>query len=614
MKEGGFPKDYRENLEWRRGILRRAKRDVSYRAKVKELFHRDVLFAFNAFFLTLDVRRRPEHDQPFCTYPYQDFVILDLVKHINEGKDIPIEKSRDMGASWMIILIFLWFWLDSTGGADFLVGSRIEDYVDKKGDMRTLIEKARYALKRLPYWLKPKGFQVKHHDNFMKLQNPETGASITGESNNPNFSTGGRYLAILFDEFAKWKDTDESAWTASGDATPCRIPNSTPFGAAGKYYDLIHEASNKLRLHWSLHPRKAKGAYCRYPRTSEEEEYETPEELERLIRSPWYDAECARRRPTEIAQELDIDYIGAGNPAFEGKAGKRVATLLRRPRTPETWYNIDLGAMELKEVNEPRDKEDFLVVYRKPDPKTTYTFGVDVVEGVEGGDYAVIKVVNRITKDVDASYYSRIDEVQLARIITITAKFYTTFEAPWVGIETIGPGLATFDFCAELFDVDNLFMSPNYDSAKESVSWKKGFRTTSSSRNRLISGVTDWLIDGSGWADARCCREFTTFVRNKSGKPEAKSGANDDEVLAFGIAIQVDLLAPEDKWEKKKETREDGLPTNIFELETLATKGEPTTLEERCLASLLAKRSDNDEVMFFTDDSTETFNVMVEDG
>jgi hypothetical protein len=221
--------------------------------------------------------------------------------------------------------------------------------------------------------------------------------------------------------------------------------------------------------------------------------------------------------------------------------------------------------------------------------------------------------MNRVTKDVDASYYSRIDEVQLARIIAIMAKFYTTFEAPWVGIETIGPGLATFDFCAEIFDVENLFMSPNYDSAKESVSWKKGFRTTSSSRNRLISGVTDWLIDGSGWADARCCREFTTFVRSKTGKPEAKSGANDDEVLAFGITIQVDLLAPEDVWEKKKETREDGLPTNIFELESLRTEGEPETLEERCMASLLTKRADDDGVVFH-DDSSETFNDMLEGG
>jgi len=94
-----FPKGYRENLKWRRRLLARCKVDWVFKEKVRELFHRDVLFAFNAFFYTLDVRRRPRHHQPFCTYPFQDVTILKIVESINTGKDCPIEKSRDMGAS-----------------------------------------------------------------------------------------------------------------------------------------------------------------------------------------------------------------------------------------------------------------------------------------------------------------------------------------------------------------------------------------------------------------------------------------------------------------------------------------------------------------------------------
>ncbi len=127
-----IPKTYRDNLEWRRKILLRSKLQPGFQAKVKELFHRDIIFAFNAFFYTLDVRRRPKHHQPFCTYPYQDNVLLQLVNHIDQGEDLPIEKSRDMGASWMIIMVFIWFWLKPEGGTDFLLGSRIEDYVDKR--------------------------------------------------------------------------------------------------------------------------------------------------------------------------------------------------------------------------------------------------------------------------------------------------------------------------------------------------------------------------------------------------------------------------------------------------------------------------------------------------
>ena len=608
-----IPKTYRENLEWRRKILIRCKLNPVFQAKVKELFHRDIVFAFNAFFYTLDVRRRPEHHQPFCTYPYQDDVLLKIVDHINRGEDIPLEKSRDMGASWMVILIYLWFWLDPAGGTDFLLGSRIEDYVDKRGDMRTLMEKARYALRKLPKFIRPKGFNFKKHDNFMRLQNPETGASITGESNNANFSTGGRYASVLFDEFAKWEGTDKAAWTSAGDATPSRIPVSTPFGAAGQYYDLVTDPTkDKIRLHWSLHPLKAMGAYCNWPRRKEDEELEE-EDLERLIRSPWYDKECIRRTALEVAQELDIDYIGAGNPVFDGKAGKRVGTLLRIKRQPILFKDFNLGELVLKDVPEVRDSGGFLIIFREPDPRTLYTLGVDVVEGVEGGDYAVVKVLNRTTKDCDATYYSQLSEVELARVVLLISQYYTTFDPPWVAIETIGPGLATFDICAEFLDVENLFMMPTYDSAKANVSFKKGWRTTGPSRNMLISGIKDWLEAKQGWGDGRLCREFTTFIRNKNGKPEAKAGTNDDEVIAWGIAIQVDLMAPTYDYIEKVERREDGLPPSIFDAKSIPILGDPVTIEERCFATVQRLVAEKAQLGIY-DDYMNSLNETIEYG
>lgn len=589
-----YPKGYEENLAWRREILLKAKKDLGFRARVKELFHRDALFAFNCFFFTLDVRKRPWQHQPFATYPYQDETILTLVECIEGKEDVVIEKSRDMGYTWMVIGVLTWYWLSPSGGADFLLGSRIEDYVDKKGDMRTLMEKVRYLLHRLPRWLWPKDFKAKVHDNFMRLQNPETGAAITGESNNPNFSTGGRYLAVFFDEFAKWEGSDKSAWTAAGDATPCRLAGSTPFGAAGHYYDLVTDGkTKKVRLHWSRHPEKASGAYCQWPRRKEQEDWDE----ERLVRSPWYDRECARRRPLEIAQELDIDYVGAGNPVFDGKAGKRVGFLLGRGRDALRWYEPLLGGRgECRAVGKPRDGEGYLAVYEDIDSSDSFVLGVDVVEGREDGDFAVVKVVNRRTKGVAGSYFSKIDEVQLATVIAGISKLFTTFEAPWVGIETIGPGLSTFDLCAENFaeEVPNLFMMPSFDQVSNSVSLKKGWRTggasTSSSKNVLISGVREWLIEGEAWADQRLVRELTTFVRSKTGKAEAKAGANDDEVMAFGIALQVDLLSPKGEERVEKRKMATGVSEDTFDLEKLRVE-EPLGLEERCLVSALAAKA-----------------------
>lgn len=590
--EATYPKDYRKNLEWRNRILRKCAQDLLFREKTRELFFRSPLFAFNCFFFTYDPRKRPQHQQPFCTYAHQDEHILGLVDAINEGFDYLTEKSRDMGATWDVIGTFVWFWLNPAGGSDFLCGSRIEDYVDKKGDMRTLLEKARYIIYRLPGWLRPKGFKKNVHDNFMRLRNPETGASITGESNNPNYSTGGRYAAILFDEFAKWESSDESAWTAAGDASPCRIPVSTPFGAGGQYYVLVTDGkTKKITLHWTLHPEKREGLYCVWPppNAMDKEALRSDWEPEEVLRSPWYDGECERRRPSEIRQELDIDYIGSGNPVFDGKAAKALAYYRRLKVEPIAWANPISG----EEVPCPRDPEGYLVVYRRWEEENTYIVGVDVVEGKEDGDFAVLKVYNRERGDVDATYHSLIDEITLAEIIKVVAEKYGNDEEkewPWVAIETNGPGLATFDKCLEL-EVPNLFMMPKYETTKNAVTYRKGWVTGVGSRRMLVAGIREFLNERRGFIDPRCVGELGTFVHNKVGKPIAKSGCHDDEVMCFGICLQVDEIAP---WVSREPRKLVGISAEemrkaIFDPPKIE---EPESIEEKCLAQAIAKQMD----------------------
>lgn len=85
-----------------------------------------------------------------------------------------------------------------------------------------------------------------------------------------------------------------------------------------------------------------------------------------------------------------------------------------------------------------------------------------------------------------------------------------------------------------------------------------------------------------------------TFVRNKQGKPIAKAGCHDDGVMSFGMAIQVDEIAPmpgRDQAEVPKPiSREDFLPTDR---EALVIE-EDLSLEGRCLASTLAKKAVED--------------------
>ena len=200
------------------------------------------------------------------------------------------------------------------------------------------------------------------------------------------------------------------------------------------------------------------------------------------LRSLWYDMQCRRRSKKEIAQELDIDYIGAGNPVFDGAAGRRVLQLFKLPKTPVKALYIDFGEVAGNEIpvnSVGRSGENCLLVFEEPLPKRSYIISIDVAEGKEHGDWSIIKVLCRETQMFVATYFTHHDEVQLARSIKAVHDYYTTKDSlPWWACETNSLGLATFDLCVEIHAVPNAFMMPSFDSARQSISYRKGWWTS----------------------------------------------------------------------------------------------------------------------------------------
>lgn len=193
----------------------------------------DPVVYISRFLKTFDPRK-PQPHLPFRLFDFQKDLVANLKLAIEQGEDIFIDKSRDMGASYTTLATFLWFWR-FVPGSNFLLGSRKEDFVDNRSftgqtlsnSESSLFGKLDYMLKHTPSFMLPKGFDHKKHNGFMKLTNPENGNTITGESSNPDFSRAGRYKAILLDEFAFWEN-DSQAWGATADSTPCRIVLTTP--------------------------------------------------------------------------------------------------------------------------------------------------------------------------------------------------------------------------------------------------------------------------------------------------------------------------------------------------------------------------------------------------
>lgn len=223
------PKDLLENKKFRAEILQKAETDIELQAALKRECQLNDKFFIDTFCWTFDPRLT-DPTIPFILYPKQEKLIdwLNvLLQRSRKGEKINafIDKPRDVGATFTFMTWCLAHFLFDDFSAR--VGSRKEDYVDKKGEQDTLFYKLDFNLERIPKWLLPEGFSFENNRARMILTNPESTSGISGESANPNFGRGGRKSVTMFDEHGFW-EWARSSWESAGESTNFRIAMTTP--------------------------------------------------------------------------------------------------------------------------------------------------------------------------------------------------------------------------------------------------------------------------------------------------------------------------------------------------------------------------------------------------
>ena len=557
-----LPRDVIGNLEYRALLLAECDQDKAYRAKVNEMCRRDPIFWINSFCWTKDPKQ-PFKLIPFITYEeFQDGAITELVDAINTGYDEGIEKTREMGVSWIVLYVFTWFWL-YWPNSDFLVGSRKEDVVDTRGDPSSLFEKIRICLGSLPTWMLPPGFSIEEDALTLRILNKANGNSIIGESANPFFGSGGRVKAALLDEFSKWDPLIAiSAWTSMGDVTRCRMPVSTPLGSGNKFAELMQGTDvkiKKLTLHWTLHPIKSKGCYrlepdgTRIPIDDSKEafkQWEKNRDVVRvglkggIIRSPWYDAECERRTDSEIAQELDISFLKSGSPFFDMAKvnGQKKWTYIKRatPNDRIPWGSYIRG--KIIEVDGKysfieTDVDPWVNIFEMPLDYMTYVLSADTSEGLVKGDESAGFVRSRYTRHTMASLHGLWPPEDFAVKLFKLGKFYNdALDAA----ENNNHGY-TVNRDLQMLGA-NLYFTKKEETPNGTVTTpKRGFTTGPANRNVMLDQMEEEIRkEVVELRDPKLIDQCKTFVRNpKTGKPEADGMFKDDTVLAFAIGGQV---------------------------------------------------------------------------
>ena len=447
-----IPKTLKGNLEWRRRILEETKFNEDLQAQLRAACARSPWLWINLFVWTFRQKKvvngeevpctGHEAHHPFVTWLVQDEFIGELCDAIDGGHDVLINKSRDMGASWLCLTVLHWYW-QFRPSCTFLELSRKEEYVDKRGSMDSLFEKHRYILKWQPTWIRPRRID----DKYMHLGNLDNGSAIEGESTNGDAGRGGRKTGILLDEFAAVQNGEEVD-RATADTTASRIYNSTPGGPGTQFSKIFFEKRARiLILPWWRHPEKSVGAH-----------QVLDEQGRPKWTSPWYESESLRRSKKAMAQEVDMDHGQAGDVFFDAneierhRAAHQKEPILLADLKPADDYGEERKAgiirkadhhsvVLLRDGQRPAWRFWIPLIDNRPPQSLSYVFGIDISNG-SGGSNSVITVAADEINQIVAKFWSPfVSPEELAEIACFAGIWFGGNHGPaFMCWENNGPG------------------------------------------------------------------------------------------------------------------------------------------------------------------------------
>ena len=590
---GEVPREYRSNLIYREDLLKRANKSEKVRTAIKGACKDDPLYFFAGLCWLYEPRPRfyTEKDGtrgnrmpkivPFIPWKHQIPVIrqiYDRTGGVDPG-DVGLLKSRGEGASWIGVLLAIHAWLFEPMSAVGMV-SRTELAGDNPLDPDSLFWKIDWELAMLPPWLV--GIQDtdwRRNRSDHTLYRIGTMSTIVSYACGGDVASGGRKTWFLMDEMAKWaRGPDEQALSSTEPVCDSRLIVSTPKGADGAYYDLIHQPSSmlKLKLHWTENQSRNRGLYRLknkkavavdpinnplYPQYVEPsgEIIDLYSRLQRKgftmddrLRSPWYDQRCDRpgSSPYSMAQEYDLDF---GGSAFQIFGTEILGLVDPHLRPPNMVGSIDYDKEELVGHFDKVENGEFKLWcnldFRGRPPGSNYVVACDVGTG-QGGTYttnSTIVVIDSSKGEQVAELASNvIDPNAFADLAVAVSRLFHNAFLIW---EHNGPGSV---FTKRILDGEyyNFYQRiVHYKRRRRGTGESAGWVTNRETKEILFSDLKTAFREESLIIHSRpIFVELGQYVREdskiqhtgaaNSADPNARGENHGDRVIALGVGWQ----------------------------------------------------------------------------
>ena len=557
------PKTPKANLDYRAKLLEAAEEDTDLQDDLFTACSQSLLYFVNTFCFTLRVfesegegtRQAQHRHMPYITWPIQDKHLLRLEHCVDEGESLLTDKSRDMGATWDHIVLYVHRFLFREYESHLMLSrnERCVDILDGRptnypfgmlADPGTLFGKIDYCISRLPEWMLPQMSRKKLH-----LINLDNSARIDGESTNASAGSSDRRTSIFLDEMAKMAE-GESVKRSTKDVTATRFPCSTPNGAGTAYSQWrLSGQIPVFILPWWEHPEKGKDRYV------------DQDELGRFkIRSPWYDQEEKERSPKEMAIEIDMDHVGSGDTFFEGTILEEHKKLFARPpkRTMAIKIHKKVPDSRVPDMLAKQDRSCLSIGPKgpwriwcnlqqsRPDQTKTYTLGVDISKGM-GASNSVISIMCNETREKIAEYAdANTPPYELARIACAAALWCGGRRRPLLVWENNGdPG---FDFGRQIVHVyhyANIYFDRQPGTIAEKRGKRYGWRSTPEKKAAALGQLRRAYAHG-GFINhsEEALDEAATYVTFPNGSigPSELTEENESARKTHGDRVVADML------------------------------------------------------------------------
>ena len=409
-------------------------------------------------------------------------------------------KARQLGFSTLVSVFSFWL--------TFFYDDRVIIMLSRtERDAIKLLQKAKYAYRFLPEWMKFRGPPVNMTQTKIEFANESYIESLPSASDPARGESV--YLAVI-DELAYLPNSEE-AWASIepiADIGGRVIALSTANGEGNLFHSLwVGATTGANRFKEMFHPWSANGRD-----------------------QDWYDKKKEDLPEWQMAQEYpdnpDDAFLKSGRPVFSLDVLRSMVTETPMSRgflaKHRQWQYVE-------ELGGP------LRIWRWPEEDGRYGIGADPSQGLEHGDFSAIHVINARNGQVVAVWHGRIDPDLLGT--DVLAPLGRMYNSALIGVENNNHGLSAVK-ALHRSKYHPIYMqrSPRY---KRSVPTDLlGWRTSSISKPLMVDELNANLRDGSVvlW-DAETIAELRTFVRDDKGKMQGSPF--DDRTISLSIANQM---------------------------------------------------------------------------